>query len=291
MKIFGYDFEVLDDSFMEDLLQLQREGAIYTDHWFDELHDFRHIRIKLTPEETQEYARSLYALELFYRAGSPPKASDVPDIPPDIAERADSYVLQMRDGKTITPSHCPAAFMGEHLEDLLCFSVPERQVIIEELGTKNLLSTLRTAINALTPAIRLFQNREKGLTQWSITCEDDIRDLLFAILRASISDIIREEAVPSRAGTYRFVDLCSKVARLFIEIKWIDKKGSWRRIIKEINDDVQSYAQHPACHHLFFVVIDAIKDIPDPVQFEQELSGNQKINSKDISIEVFVREP
>ena len=40
MKIFDHDFEALDDSHIEDLLQLEREGAIYTDHWFDDLGGF-----------------------------------------------------------------------------------------------------------------------------------------------------------------------------------------------------------------------------------------------------------
>ena len=111
------------------------------------------------------------------------------------------------------------------------------------------------------------------------------------ILRASISDITREVAIPSRAGTHRFVDLCSNTARLLVEIKWIDKKGSWRRIIKEINDDIQSYIQSPACENLVFVVIDAAKDIPDPAKFERDLSDCQKINGKEVQINVFVREP
>src|SRR5690606_3443739 len=117
------------------------------------------------------------------------------------------------------PSHCPAAFLTDELEDLVCSNVPGRYEIIEEIGLASLLATLRRAVDALTPAIRLFCEREKGLTQWPVTREDDVRDLLFAILRASISDIVREEPIPSRAGSHRFVDLCSKTARLLIEVK------------------------------------------------------------------------
>jgi len=289
MKLFGYDFREIGEHHTQDLFQLEREGAIYADHWFDEIGDFRHIRIKFTPEEIKEYVRSMWALELYYRAGSPEKAAAVPKIPPDIAERADSYKLSFPDSEPVE-SHCPAAFLTGELEALVCTNVRGRYVILEEVGTENLLSTLKRAVDALTPSIRLFRCREKGLSPWAITREDDIRDLLFAILRASISDITREEPVPSRAGSFRFVDLCSKVARLFIEIKWIDKKGSWRRVIKEMNDDVQSYIKHPACENLVFVVVDAVKDIPDPAQFEKELSGTQLIDGKNLRVDVFVRE-
>lgn len=292
MKIFAYNFQILDQEHLEELFQLEREGAIYTDHWFDHLNDFRHIRIKFTPEEIKEYVRSLWALELFIKAGCPPKASDVPEIPTDIAERADTYSLKTIDGKIQeSPYHCPAAFLGPELESLVCTNIPGRYDIIEELGIENFKLTLRRAIDALTPSIRLFNKREKTLANWAITCEDDIRDLLYAMLRASISDIKREEPVPTKAGTYKFVDLVSQIARIFIEIKWIDKKGTWRRIIKEINDDIQSYITHPACQNLVFIVIDNIKDIPDPVNFEKDLSGTQKIGDKEVKIEVYVREP
>jgi REase_DpnII-MboI len=292
MKIFNHDFQMLDSSHIEDLLQLQREAAIYTDHWFDELDDFRHIKIRFTENEVKEYVRSLWAYELFLRADSPPLASSVARIPRDIAKRTDSYTLRTVDSdEEITPWHCPAAFLGPELEELVCQNVPGRYVILEELGTDSLFSTLRKAVDALTPSIRLFRNREKGLAQWSVDREDDIRDLLYVILRASISDVTREEAIPSRAGTHRFVDLCSNTARLLIEIKWIDKKGSWKRIIKEINDDTQSYIRHPACENLVFIVIDAAKDIPDPLKFEKDLSGAQEIEGKAVQVTVFIREP
>lgn len=290
MRIFGRDWIEIDEEAVRDLWSLEREGTIYTDHWQDHLNDFRHVQIKFTPEEIEEYVRSYGAYELFLRAGSPESASDVPEIPADIAERADSYVLRTGDGKMLGPPyHCPAAFLGDALEALVCSN--QRSVILEESGTKALLTTVKRALDALTPSIRLFNRREKGLATWSITREDDIRDLLYAILRASISDIQREESVPSRAGTHKFVDLCSKVARLFIEVKWISKTGTWKQIVKQINDDVQSYVAHPACGTLVFVIIDAAKDIPDPPLLEKELSGSQTIDDKGVEIFAFVREP
>ena len=144
MNAFGYSFELLDYEHLEELFQLEREGAIYTDHWFDHLNDFRHIRIKFTPEEIEEYVRSMWALELFYKAGCPPLASEVKGIPTDIAQRADSYSLQTIDGKIEeAPYHCPAAFLGPDLEALVCTNIPGRFEIIEELGIENFKLTLK----------------------------------------------------------------------------------------------------------------------------------------------------
>lgn len=290
MRIFARDWSDLDEEAMRDLRTLEREGAIYTDLWQDHLNDFRHVRIAFAQQEIDEYVRANWAYERFLRAGSPEWAKDVPEIPADIAERADRYVMHTVNGKTFGPPyHCLAAFLGDELEALVCFNA--RSEILEETGTQALLSTVKRAIDSLTPAIRLFNRREKRLAKWSISCEDDIRDLLYAILRASISDLQREEAVPSRAGTHKFVDLCSNIARLFIEIKWISKTGMWKQIVKQINDDVQSYVAHPACSTLVFVIVDAAKDIPDPSLLENQLSGTQTIGGKDIKILVFIREP
>ena len=290
MRVFGKEWTVIDTSAIEELWTLEREGAIYVDHWQDHLNDFRRVRIKFTDDEIRDYVRSLWAYETFLRAGSPPWARDVPGIPSDIAKRADEYSLLSADGQTEGPPyHCIAGFLGEHLETLVCLN--DRDEILEDLGTPALLTTVRRAIDSLTPSIRLFNKREKGLTDWTITCEDDIRDLLYVVLRASVSDLRREGPVRPKLGTYTIVDLFSQVARLFIEIKWIDRRGKWKQIVKQINDDIQSYVADPCCETLIFLVIDAVKDIPDPTLFEKDLSKTQTVDGRSIEVMAFVREP
>lgn len=290
-RAFGKDFRCLDDSHLEDLQSLKRENAIYADMWIDELHDFRHVRISLTAAEVKEYVRSLWAYELFLEAGHPPRASQVPGIPRDIAKRADSYggIVTKSGARLPKPWHCVAGFLGPDLEKAICTGA--RAEVLQESGRNALLLTLTRAIDALVPAIRSFQNREEGLAPWPVTREDDVRDLLHAMLRASVSDIKREEPVPSRAGSHKFVDLYSELGALFIEVKWIYKKGSWKGIVRQINDDTQSYPTHRGCGTLVFLVIDAVKDIPDPSQFERSLTSTQTINGRSVDIRVFVREP
>src|SRR5579863_6361753 len=120
MKIFDHVFHNLDEDHIRDLLTLERERAIYSDQWIDELDDFRHVRIKFNNDEVVEYVRSMKALDLF-QGGKFEWARDVKGIPQDIAARADSYQLMMTSGEVIGPPwHCPAAFMGEHLEAVVC---------------------------------------------------------------------------------------------------------------------------------------------------------------------------
>ena len=77
-KAFGYSFTHIPEHVRDDLYSLEREGVLYTDRWIDELDDFRHVRITLTPEECIEYARRSWAFELWLRAGGPEWARDTP---------------------------------------------------------------------------------------------------------------------------------------------------------------------------------------------------------------------
>jgi len=288
---FRKRFTHVPDHVHEDLWQLERECAIYTDHWIDELGDFRHVRIPFTPHEVEDYFRRCWAYELFLRAGGTKWARDVPAIDRDIAEEADAYSMRLKDGTTEPPPyHCFAAFLGSHLEQLTC-GVSERRIIIDLHGKELQLFNIRRIIESLTPTIRSFNNREKALAPWSITCEDDVRDLLYVMLRPIVFDISKEEPIPSRGGTFKFVDLCSNAIRLMLELKWIDRRYQWKRIVDQIHIDTQSYIAHPSCQTLFFIIVDCIRDIPDPRRLESELSGRQRLADRDIEVIVMVCEP
>jgi hypothetical protein len=291
-EAFGYVFTEIPDHVRDDLDTLERESAIYSDQWVEELGDFRHVRIAFLEEERNEFARRSWAYEQWLRAGLPKWVRDTPGIDQDIANEADAYVMQTRDGNSFGPPyHCFASFLGEHIEALTCGMLEERRKVIEFSGKEALLYDVHRVVQSLTPTIRSFNTREKGLTSWTVTREDDVRDLLYVMLRPLIFDISKEEAIPSRGGIHKFVDLCSKTVRIMLEVKWIDRRGQWKRIVDQIHIDTQSYIAHPACETLIFVIVDSVRDIPDPRKLEEELSGEQTIDGKLVKIRIFVAEP
>ena len=287
---FGMEFTHIPEHVRQDLETLGRESAVYTDFWIDEIGDFRHVRISFTEDERQDFARRSWAFELFIRAGDPYWAADTPGIDPDIAAEADSYSAHLSDGtESPPPYHCFAAFLGAHLEELTC-TITDRVQVIERAGKEAALYDVGLAIDALVPTIRSFNHREKGLTPWPITCEDDVRDLLYVMLRSRVPDVNKEAVIPAKAGRHKFADICSEGLRLFIEVKWINDTARERRVMSEIHDDIQTYCVHPACDHLWFVIVDNIKAIQDPRQYEDQLSGPQTINGRQIDIRVLVRD-
>ena len=64
---FGRTFTHIPEHVRQDLRTLERECVVYTDHWIEEVGDFRHVRIDFTPEERKEFARRSWAYELFLR--------------------------------------------------------------------------------------------------------------------------------------------------------------------------------------------------------------------------------
>ena len=209
-----------------------------------------------------------------------------------MARDADTYVLQTVTGETFGPPyHCFAAFLGAHLEEVACTHQPERTTVIELQGKESVLVALDRAIQALTPTIRSFNAREKGLDRWDIKREDDVRDLLYVMLKPVLFDLVKEEPTPTLAGTHKFVDLCSKTARIFIELKWISRPKQWKAIVEQIHVDIQAYPAHEFCETLVFVIVDSARDIPDPRLLERELTGRQIIRGRTVDIRVFVVEP
>src|SRR6266513_1889813 len=289
---FDREFTHIPEHVRQNLDTLDRESAIYSDQWIEEIGDFRHLRIRFTDDERAEFARRSWAFELFIRAGHPKWARTTPGIEPDIAADADTYSPHARDGTVIPPPyHCFAAFLGDHLEALTCGMVKERLEVIGLKGKAALLFEVRRVIESLTPTIRSFNAREKGLIPWTISQEDHVRDLLYVMLRPFVFDLAKEEAIPSRAGTHKFVNLYSSAVKLLLEVKWIGKRSQWKRIIEQIHVDTQTYIVHPACETLAFVIVDAVRDIPDPRRLEHELSGQQSISGKKLNVRVFVAEP
>lgn len=284
---FGRRFTHIPEHVRKDLETLERERAIYADHWIDELGDFRHVRIDHTPEECLEVARRCWAYELFLRADVT-WAAEVTGIDKDIAQDADTYSPALRDGSRIKPPyHCFAAFLGPHLEALSC-SRTERETIIHLEGKKSALFEVRRALQSVTSTIRSFNKRDRNLTPWCITCEHDVRDLLYVMLRPRVFDIKKEEHIPSKAGTHKVVDLCSNAVPFLVELKWIGRNGTWKKKIDEVYVDIQTYAKHPSSETIFFLIVDDVRDIQDHRQIERELTRRQTVDGKDIDIEVFI---
>src|SRR5260370_24774012 len=93
---FGYKFTQLPEFAREMISSLERERVTYADWWIKELNDFRHVRIAFTEGEAKDYARRIWAYELFLRPCSPKWARETPESDADAAKDADTYSSELK---------------------------------------------------------------------------------------------------------------------------------------------------------------------------------------------------
>lgn len=74
-------------------------------------------------------------------------------------------------------------------------------------------------------------------------------------------------------------------------MKWIGRRGQWKRILEEIQIDIQSYHVHESCETLVFVVVDAVRDVPDLRLVERDLTGKQTLQGRVVDIRLQIVEP
>src|SRR5205814_9592547 len=98
---FGREFTHIPEHVRQNLDTLDRESAIYSDQWIEEIGDFRHLRIRFTDDERVEFARRFWAFELFIRAGHLNWARTTPWVEPHIVSEAETYSPLARYGAVL----------------------------------------------------------------------------------------------------------------------------------------------------------------------------------------------
>ena len=112
INAFGRTFTHIPQHVRQDLATLERECVVYSDHWIEEIGDFRHVRIDFKAEEREEFVRRSWAYELFLRV-EPYWAADVPEIDEDIAHDADTYSPRSKGwNRNYSPLPLFCSFLG-----------------------------------------------------------------------------------------------------------------------------------------------------------------------------------
>jgi hypothetical protein len=78
-------------------------------------------------------------------------------------------------------------------------------------------------------------------------------------------------------------------AKLAIECKYVRDEAHAKRLEIELNDDIQTYRNHPDCDYLIFFVYDKNLFISDPHAMEEHYTMNQRFDCKDLMIELMIR--
>jgi hypothetical protein len=122
---------------------------------------------------------------------------------------------------------------------------------------------LTRIVRGLPRAMYPLVHRRKGATELTFKSEYDSQDLLHALLRPWVEDIRPEEFTPSYAGSSSRMDFLLPKHSVVLELKRVRDRTHAKEIGKELTIDIAYYRAHPNCNHLWCVVYDPDKLIPN----------------------------
>jgi REase_DpnII-MboI len=311
---FGHRFVDHPAGLAENLITLEREGAIYS-HFADPATiqpdgtaDFRYYRVPLLPAEVFQYVEASIAYQEFHQAveSAEADAGDVGDGYPDwleiglagvsnpeIADRVRRYGnygrSKMRNGDEVDIRGCHASFYPDGLEAVVCGARRERYEELPEIGARDKLALAMQLLNNLPVAARILGERQRSRPPFAIESEFDVQDLLFAVLRSVFQDARREEWTPQRAGSAKRIDVILPASHVVVEAKYVRNRRHAKEVADELRVDFECYHDHEYCEHLIALVWDPHRHISDPEQFSSDLSGLRQKGDHTFEVTVLVR--
>lgn len=298
---FGRRFENYPAGLAEDLISLEREGAIYS-HFADEakgptadgLWEFRYYRIPFTPLEIVQFVEASVAHQAFHEAtlrGADFETALAAISDPGIAARVREYDGEdVVDGITYDTRGCPASFYPDGIEALLSGHCRDRYEELPATGSeRDRLAQLIQILNNFPLVARLLRGRQHSRPDYIIENEYDVQDLAYACIRAVFEDAKREEWTPQRAGSSKRIDVTIPSIAAVVEAKFVRDRAHSRRVADELRIDFECYHDRPECRHLLALVVDPANHIADPAQFGADLSGLRQKGEHVFEVSVLVR--
>lgn len=284
IKSFGRTFLHLDEAFVSDLRTLEVDGTITSHQFIDELDDFAQVRFRLTPMEIIRYVDGLVSLDQWLEGLEQGVDSDAAlQLVTNSAIRTDAMIYEVKNPDT---GLCPAAFMGEDLEDLLCFHKGERRQIIGVGYERDRRYLVDEIIAALPTTIDYLSRPGKsGLSAIQFSKEEQIRDLLYTMLRGVFADATIEDPVSKFAGAGKRLDIVIPKISTIIELKFARAQNS-SHIVDELKIDIESYHLHRSCDTLICLIWDPHRVMRERDAVVRDLSGSRKINDAQFVVKV-----
>jgi hypothetical protein len=289
IDIFGKRFENLLPDFEAQLQSLSIESAIYEYLWNEEDHEFRQTRIRLRPDELVRYVDAMRALDEFYSAvKSGLNSKDALDrvSSNEIRARVRSYNEWAAENKYFDQQNCPAAFIGEDLENLTCSVVEGRAEVLGREYAHDRRHLLKEIISQIPQSVSyLSRSARSGIHDLNFDSELTIRDIAFAMVRGVFPDALVEDPTEKHAGRSKNIDLVVPRINSIVEFKYI-KAGNVRTYVDELKVDIMSYPAHSRSDHLICVVWDPQRLVTDRKSVVEDLAGPRTHAGRSTTVEV-----
>ncbi|MGY0541367.1 PD-(D/E)XK nuclease domain-containing protein [Nocardioides sp. YJ-D4] len=291
VTVFDREFVHVSEEVQQELRSLAEEGVIYQ-YMFLEDDDPTptYVRIRLHPAEMVRYVSGAWAHEQFLGEINRGLAADVAlDTVDD--QRIATEVRQYNVWASAAGQgslYCLAAFLGSELENLLCSAIPGRFDVIGRTYEHDRRHLLRDIVAALPEAVNhLSRTARQGLSGLEFSAEEQVRDLLFCMLRGVFPDAQLEDPTEKQAGRSKRIDVVLRTISTVIELKFV-RESNHGSIGDELRIDIESYPRHSAAKTLLCVVWDPNRALRDRHTLVHDLSGRRTRDGREFAVEVIV---
>ncbi len=184
---------------------------------------------------------------------------------------------------------CFAAFLGEHLEDLCCGGMPERCEFLAESYTGDRRFILTEILEMFPTSTAHLSNRMGNRHPYELEEEQDVRDLLYAIIKSVFPDARIEEYTRVHAGSSKRIDIVVPGISTVVEIKYVRDFRHAKKVADELKIDFESYHAHVDCKTLIAYVWDSERDLVDRSNFIKDLRGLRTKGESSFKVEVMIK--
>lgn len=151
----------------------------------------------------------------------------------------------------------------------------------EQLSTAKVhVAKVLEALHSFTECVRYLNTRRTGGALLSLDSEAAVQDALYLMLRPWITDLVPENPTDKIANRYSIKDFLSRSSRIVIEAKYVRNADHGKSIVKELNDDIETYRYHQYCDDLIFFIYDPDALIPDSAALSRHITSNRRYDQK-----------
>lgn len=141
-----------------------------------------------------------------------------------------------------------------------------------EVGDKAVtVPEVLAALHSFGEIVRYLNTRRSSGAVLDLTSEAAVQDALYLMLRPWILDLVPENPTDKVANRFSIKDFVSHAGRFVIEAKYVRNPDHGKALVKEINDDIETYRYHASCDDLIFFIYDPDANVPDAGAVERHL--------------------
>jgi hypothetical protein len=142
------------------------------------------------------------------------------------------------------------------------------------------VEALMHALGSFSEIVRYLNTRRSSGAVLELTNEAAVQDALYLMLRPWILDLVPENPTDKVANRFSIKDFVSHTNRFVIEAKYVRSLDHGKALVKEINDDIETYRYHQSCDDLVFFIYDPDANIPDSTAVERHLRTSRTYDGK-----------